>query len=237
MLLTLRWNRIAAFAALSWLSACAHQQTAPTPSPASAPASAPATAPARASAPAPAPAVASTDTPAGAPPVPADAQQRDNASQQSFSAAGATAAAVPTSKPAPSSSPRTTTSASAAPTRKVVPPAATASKPTGPAAAAATETLDLKSLEQRLRDTRAIGVFTKLSLKNQVDDLLTDMKAFHGGQPNPPLAQLRQSYESLLLKVISVLQSGDPKLASAVSSSRDALWALLSDPKKFSEIT
>jgi len=28
-------------------------------------------------------------------------------------------------------------------------------------------------------DTKAIGVFTKISLKNQVDDLLTQLRAFH----------------------------------------------------------
>jgi hypothetical protein len=92
-------------------------------------------------------------------------------------------------------------------------------------------------MEQRLRETKAIGVFTKLSLKNQVDDLLADIKAFHGGRALPPLSELRQSYESLLLKVVTVLQNGDPQLASAVSLSRDAIWALLSDPKKFAEIT
>lgn len=46
--------------------------------------------------------------------------------------------------------------------------------PPQPATPAAT-TLDLSSLEQRLRDTTAIGVFTKLSLKNQVDDLVAEV--------------------------------------------------------------
>ena len=32
--------------------------------------------------------------------------------------------------------------------------------------------LDLKSLEIRLKETKAIGVFTKLALKKQIDDLL-----------------------------------------------------------------
>jgi len=48
-------------------------------------------------------------------------------------------------------------------------PAAPAPSPSKPAA---TPALDLKSLEKRLRETTAIGVFTKLALKNQVDDLL-----------------------------------------------------------------
>jgi hypothetical protein len=97
--------------------------------------------------------------------------------------------------------------------------------------------LDLASLEQRLRDTRAIGVFTKLSLKNQVDDLLGQFKAFHAGQSTVTLAVLRQRFELLLVKVVTVLQDGDAQLAAAVSSSRDAIWAVLADPVKFSQLS
>ena len=96
--------------------------------------------------------------------------------------------------------------------------------------------LDLASLEQRLRDTHAIGLFTKLSLKNQVDDLLQQFRAFHAGQSKPLLTELRQKYELLLLKVVSLLQDGDPPLAAAVSSSREAIWGILTDPEKFSKI-
>ncbi|MBV9725670.1 MAG: hypothetical protein JO299_10905 [Gammaproteobacteria bacterium] len=96
--------------------------------------------------------------------------------------------------------------------------------------------LDLKGLEQRLRDTRAIGVFTKLSLKNQVDDLLAQFKAFHQGQAGITVGQLRQKYELLLMKVVTLLQDGDPALASAVSSSREAIWEVLTDPQKFAAI-
>jgi hypothetical protein len=91
-------------------------------------------------------------------------------------------------------------------------------------------------MEQRLRATRAIGVFTKLSLKNQVDDLLAQFRAFHGGKSATPLAELRRRFELLLLKVVSLLQDGDAELAAAVSSSREAIWAVLVDPVKFSQI-
>ena len=100
----------------------------------------------------------------------------------------------------------------------------------------ATMTLDLKSLEQRLRDTQAIGVFTKLSLKNGVDDLLNGFRTFHGGQVPPTLAELRQRYETLLMKVLTLLQDGDPSLASEVSSSRDAIWGILADRERFLKI-
>ena len=112
-------------------------------------------------------------------------------------------------------------------------PAPPATAATPPAQVAA---LDLATLEQRLRDTRAIGVFTKLSLMNQVDDLLAQFKSFHHGQTPPTLTQLRQRFELLLIKVVSVLQDGDATLAAAVSSSREALWSILSDPQKFAQI-
>ncbi len=97
-------------------------------------------------------------------------------------------------------------------------------------------TLDLKGLEQRLRETSAIGVFTKLSLKNQVDDLLAQFRAFHQGRSRTPLPQLRQQYELLLMKVVSLLQDGDPELSKAVFASREAIWGILSDPEKFAAV-
>ena len=97
----------------------------------------------------------------------------------------------------------------------------------------AAPTLDVKSLEDKLKATKAIGVFTKLSLKNQVDDLLDKFRDFHRGQRPPTLADLRQPYELLLMKVLSLLQDGDPPLAHEISASREALWGILSDPAKF----
>ena len=111
-----------------------------------------------------------------------------------------------------------------------------AKSPSEPSEAPAAPALDLTSLEERLKDTRAIGVFTKLSLKNQVDDLLAQFKAFHSKHGGMSLAQLRQKYDLLVLKVLSVLQEGDPKLAAAISASREAIWGILVDPAKFSRI-
>jgi hypothetical protein len=96
--------------------------------------------------------------------------------------------------------------------------------------------LDLGSLEQRLRDTKAIGVFTKISLKNQVDDLLAEFRDFHKSQDRSMLTKLRQAYDLLLMKVLSLLQDGDPVLARDVSSSREALWNILVDPDTFKNL-
>ena len=111
-----------------------------------------------------------------------------------------------------------------------------AAKPPTPTPAAAPPPLDLRSLEDRLKETSAIGVLTKLSLKNQVDQLLAQFKTFHQGKSGVTVAQLRQKYELLLMKVVTLLQDGDPALASAVSSSREAIWDVLTDPQKFAAI-
>lgn len=92
-------------------------------------------------------------------------------------------------------------------------------------------------MKQRLRDTKAIGVFTKLALKNQVDDLLDKFRAFYKGGSQYALADLRQAYESLVLKVLTLLQDSDPVLAKNILASREAIWGLLSDPVKFAKLS
>jgi hypothetical protein len=99
-------------------------------------------------------------------------------------------------------------------------------------AAAAAPTLDLDALKARLRATKAIGVFTKISLKNKVDDLMKQFTQHYQGK-KPPLAELRLSYDLLMMKVLSLLQDSDQTLASEVVSSREAIWALLADEKTF----
>jgi hypothetical protein len=97
--------------------------------------------------------------------------------------------------------------------------------------------MDLASLERRLRDTRAIGVFTKLTLKNQVEELMKRFKTFHQGKGRATLNDLRERYNLLMLKVLSLLQRDDPPLARDLSASREAIWTILADPVKFSSAT
>jgi hypothetical protein len=90
--------------------------------------------------------------------------------------------------------------------------------------------LDFASLGTRLRQTKAIGMLTKLSLKNQVDDLLGKFRAYHKRQGTATLPELRRSYDMLLLKVLSLLQDSDPSLARGTSSSHaprsGAFWPI-----------
>jgi hypothetical protein len=130
----------------------------------------------------------------------------------------------------------------AAPPKAVEAPKPAAPPKTGipqkvPAPAAAPPTLDLQALERRLKDTDAIGVLTKLSLKNQVDDLVERFRAFHAGQRPPTLGELRPAFDLLLMKVLSLLQDKDGRLARDIDASRDAIWGVLADRDKFSRST
>ena len=96
--------------------------------------------------------------------------------------------------------------------------------------------LDVAGLTARLRSTSAIGVFTKLALKNQMDDLLQQVRAQHQGGGASGINTLRQPYDMLVLKVLAVLQDGDPPLARMISGSREAIWGILADPVKFNAL-
>jgi len=96
--------------------------------------------------------------------------------------------------------------------------------------------LDVSALKARLRDTNAIGVFTKLALKNQVDDLLQQFRAHYQSGQKTSVASLRQPYDMLVLKVLALLQDSDPSLARTISGSREAIWGILADPDKFNAV-
>lgn len=140
---------------------------------------------------------------------------------------------------APSTEPTVTPAAGGSDAKAPAPPVATdqAPKKASPVAPVATKPaapLDLAMLEKRLRDTPAIGVFTKVALKNQVDDLVDQFRELHQRRGQP--TQLRQSYDLLFLKVLTLLQDDDPPLAKTIVASREAIWGVLADPVKFSTL-
>lgn len=117
-----------------------------------------------------------------------------------------------------------------------VAPDSRASSPVTVATPATTAPLDLNALKARIRATQAIGILTKIALQNQVDDLMAQFRKHYEGKTTHSMSDLRQSYTLLLMKVLSLLQDTDQMLASAILSSREAIWALLSDQNKFANL-
>jgi hypothetical protein len=151
--------------------------------------------------------------------------------------APSTATAKPApAKPAPGAT--ATKPSTPAPVKPATPPAQTAAKPAAPATrpASSSPTLDLTALKEQLKSTKAIGLMTKLTLKNQVDDLLDGFRDHYAGKGKSTMPQLRQSYDMLMMKVLSLLQDKDKKLASDIVASREVIWGLLADPNKFAAL-
>ena len=134
----------------------------------------------------------------------------------------------PTSKAVPPVA--KTPAATARAPKPAAPPVAASAKPAAPA------TLDLNALKEQLKATKAIGVFTKISLKNQVDDLMGQFRDYYQGKSKLTLADLRRSYNLLMMKVLSLLQDEDQTLASKIVSSREAIWSLLANPTTFATL-
>jgi hypothetical protein len=167
--------------------------------------------------------------------------------QQQTPSQAAVEDAVPPPNPAPRGStdqhpvkpekaaPRATAK-SAAPSPLAPPPARTLPPAPPVVKPAAAPPLDLKSLETRLRETKAIGSFSKLALKNQMDDLLERFKAFYEGRIKTSLVELRRAFDLLIMKTLALLQEADPPLAGALASSRESIWAVLSNPAKLNTL-
>jgi len=143
----------------------------------------------------------------------------------------------PAAKPAAPATPKPAPAAAPAPSaRTPAPQAPSMAAPPSAKTPAAAPVLDLNTLKEQLKDTKAIGFFTKIALKNQVDDLLDQFREYYQGTAKLTMTGLRRSYDLLIMKVLSLLQDEDQKLASAIVFSREAIWRLLADPKTFAAL-
>ncbi len=93
--------------------------------------------------------------------------------------------------------------------------------------------VDLDDLVKRIGDSSAIGTFTKLSLKLEIDRFERDLRAFHDRAGKHSLGELHERYDLLVHKLMRLLQDKDPGLAREIAEARDFLWAKLADPREF----
>ena len=150
------------------------------------------------------------------------------------------ASARPTSTVSIANSATTPTSTEHAAAVKA-PAATTNTTPAAPAPATATSVetkpaIDLTNLEERLVETDAIGFFTKRELKSQLDDLTGQFREFHQARGHTELPRLREDFDLLLLKLLTLLQDDDPVLHRQVAAARPQIWRTFSDPVLFAQL-
>ena len=118
------------------------------------------------------------------------------------------------------------------------PPAPEAEPPEpAPEASAPPEPPDFEfeTLETRLRETKALGFFTKLELKNQIDSLMQEVRDYHQ-QEAGNLPEIREEFDLLVMKVMTLLQDEEAELASEIANAKGELWAILADPQRFADL-
>jgi hypothetical protein len=109
------------------------------------------------------------------------------------------------------------------------------SRPRGGCPPVEEEIVDLQLLSNMLADTKAIGLFTKLGLKRDIEKVLLRLKKFHDGKSKFTLEQLEEQYDLLLMKIAIHLQDNDLTLHKHLCNAWLTIWEDLRDYDRFHE--
>jgi len=91
--------------------------------------------------------------------------------------------------------------------------------------------VDFKQLKERLKDTDAIGFFTKLAIRNDIVDLMGKIKKYRKSSVlKSKMKEIRISFDGLLLKIIALLRD-DPNLSRDLYVGRESIWESLLEVK------
>lgn len=91
----------------------------------------------------------------------------------------------------------------------------------------------INALLQRFKDTNAVGVFTKLSIKNNITRLNQSFGHYHQGKRPPAIVDLRERYDLMVQEIMVLVQNKDPELAQDLFAARQMLWSWLAEPDKY----
>ncbi len=97
--------------------------------------------------------------------------------------------------------------------------------------------VDLNALVDALRETKAISMFKKLHLKKRIDQLLSNAKAYHEGNRDFTLEQIKEQYHLFMIKVAAMIQATDAKLHQMICDAWNEIWEDIEDPIKFKQLT
>ena len=86
----------------------------------------------------------------------------------------------------------------------------------------------IDTLIERLKSTKAIGLFTKLALKDDVEDLMENIRK---ADPKSDLSKSRSEFDGLVLKTLTLLDDKDPTLAEDIYVARDQIWQSIIEDK------
>ena len=84
--------------------------------------------------------------------------------------------------------------------------------------------INLDELVDRLKNTEAIGLFTKLAIRSDVLDFKTSIDDYRKkGELEHNIAHLRDHFDGLVLKILALLER-DPALSKDIHQARESIW-------------
>ncbi|MFQ5345797.1 MAG: hypothetical protein ACE5DZ_07555 [Mariprofundus sp.] len=91
--------------------------------------------------------------------------------------------------------------------------------------------MNFDALKERLKNTDAIGFFTKLAIRNDIVDLMDKIKRYRKqSMLKEKMQEIRTSFDGLLLKIIALLEE-DPDLSRDLYVGRESIWESLLEVK------
>lgn len=91
--------------------------------------------------------------------------------------------------------------------------------------------INMEVLTARLKKTKAIGLFTKLAIRNDVSDLMGEVKRYRKqSMLASKITEIRESFEGLLMKIMALLDD-DPELSRDLYAGRESIWKSLLEVK------
>lgn len=100
-----------------------------------------------------------------------------------------------------------------------------------PSFGTASESRDLDALEAKIRNTDAIDLFAKISIKNELSSLIEEIARSRESKNAADLKIQKARFEKLIDGTVAMLRKGDAPLAKEVAESRGAIWNFLNRPE------
>lgn len=84
--------------------------------------------------------------------------------------------------------------------------------------------ISMEDLVERLKETEAIGVFTKLAIRSDVLDFKESINTYRKKKKlENDIGHLRERFDGLLLKILALLER-DPPLSRDIQHARESIW-------------
>lgn len=100
---------------------------------------------------------------------------------------------------------------------------AVSAQQTAPGDAESRDDLDLDALVDRVSHSKALGFLTSLSLKNDIDRFLKNVRDYHNGGGADSLEQLHERYDVMVHKLVVLLRDKDDELVKLIDDGRESI--------------